>query len=40
MKILLIGEYSGVHTTIAKKIKESKEYDINIIHDGDGYKKF
>lgn len=40
MKILLIGEYSGVHTTIAKKIKESKEYDINIIHDGDGYKNF
>ncbi|WP_419819827.1 glycosyltransferase [Acinetobacter sp.] len=40
MKILLIGEYSGVHTTIAKKLKESEEYDINIIHDGDGYKNF
>lgn len=30
MKILLMGEYSGVHTTIAKKIKESKEHNIYV----------
>lgn len=40
MKILLMGEYSGVHTTIAKKIKESKEHNIYVVHDGDGYKNF
>jgi len=39
MKILLIGEYSGVHTNLANALKE-KNYNVNIIHNGDSYKGF
>ncbi|MEG0408982.1 MAG: glycosyltransferase family 1 protein [Bacilli bacterium] len=39
MKILLIGEYSGVHTNL-KKILLNNGHSVYLIHDGDSYKKF
>ncbi len=39
MKVLLIGEYSGVHTNLAKALR-SKNIDVFCVHDGDGYKGF
>ena len=39
MKILLIGEYSGVHTNLAKALIE-KNFEVLTVHDGDSYKKF
>ena len=39
MKILLIGEYSGVYTELAKALK-NKGHDVTTISDGDGYKHF
>lgn len=39
MKVLLIGEYSGVHTNLAKALRQ-KEVSVLTIHDGDAYKKF
>lgn len=39
MKVLLIGEYSGVHTNLAKALR-SKNIDVFCVHDGDGYKDF
>lgn len=39
MKILLLGEYSGVHTNLAKALK-NENYDVNVIHNGDSYKGF
>lgn len=38
MKVLLIGEYSGVHTSLAKELKKMGHM-VYIISDGDGYKK-
>lgn len=38
MKVLLIGEYSGVHTNLAKELKK-KGHMVYVISDGDGYKK-
>jgi len=39
MKILLIGEYSGVHTELCIALKK-KGYIVKTISDGDGYKLF
>lgn len=39
MKILLIGEYSGVHTNL-KKVLLKNGHSVYLIHDGDSYKKF
>ena len=39
MKVLLIGEYSGVHTNLAKALIE-KDVEVLTVHDGDSYKKF
>jgi len=39
MKILLIGEYSGVHTELSKALK-NLGHDVKTISDGDGYKSF
>lgn len=39
MKILLIGEYSGVHTNLAKALK-NKKIELTTVSDGDAYKKF
>lgn len=39
MKILLLGEYSGVHTNLAKALKQ-KKINVCTVHDGDSYKKF
>lgn len=38
MRILLLGEYSGVHTNLSKALRNSG-HEVNCIHDGDGYKK-
>ena len=38
MRILLIGEYSGVHTNLANELKR-KGHEVFVISDGDGYKK-
>ncbi|MDY6487078.1 glycosyltransferase family 1 protein [Acinetobacter faecalis] len=38
MKVLLIGEYSGVHTNLAKGLK-AKGHEVYIIGDTDGYKQ-
>ena len=38
MKILLVGEYSGVHTNLAKELK-GLDHQVYVISDGDGYKK-
>lgn len=39
MKVLLVGEYSGVHTQLAKSLRENG-VDVLTINDGDAYKKF
>jgi hypothetical protein len=39
MKILLIGEYSGVHYELQNSLKQ-KRYDVKTISSGDGYKNF
>lgn len=39
MKILLLGEYSGVHCNIKEMLLE-KGHDVVLIHDGDSYKKY
>lgn len=39
MKILLLGEYSGVHTNLSNVLRNNG-FDVTCIHDGDGYKKF
>lgn len=39
MRILLVGEYSGVHTTLAKTLRE-QGYSVFTISDGDGFKDF
>ena len=39
LKVLLIGEYSGVHTNLTKALRE-KGYNVLCIHNGDGYKDF
>lgn len=39
MKILLLGEYSGVHTNLATALRKHG-YDVRLIHNGDGYKSF
>lgn len=39
MKVILIGEYSGVHTNLAKSLKR-KNIDITTLSDGDSYKNF
>ena len=39
MRILLIGEYSGVFTELSTALK-NKGYDVFTISNGDGYKKF
>jgi glycosyltransferase involved in cell wall biosynthesis len=39
MKILLIGEYSGVHVTLAKTLKK-QGYSVTLVSDGDAYKGF
>lgn len=39
MRVLLLGEYSGVHTNLAKALRE-KEINVCTVHDGDSYKKF
>ncbi len=38
MKVLLVGEYSGVHTNLAKGLK-NKGHSVFVVSDGDGYKK-
>lgn len=38
MKVLLLGEYSGVHTNLAKGLKKLG-HEVYIISDGDGYKR-
>lgn len=37
--ILLLGEFSGVHTNLANVLKED-EYEVRLVHGGDGYKAF
>lgn len=39
MKILLLGEYSGVHTNLALTLRR-KGYEVFSVHNGDGYKSF
>lgn len=39
MKILLVGEYSGVHTNLAKNLIE-QGHSVTTVSDGDGYKNF
>lgn len=39
MKVLLIGEYSGVHTNLANTLNE-KEIYVKTLSDGDSYKNF
>lgn len=39
MKILLLGEYSGVHSQL-KKALDQEGYEVLLIHNGDGYKNF
>lgn len=39
MKVLLIGEYSGVHTNLAKALRE-QNIEVATVHDGDSYKSF
>lgn len=38
MKVLLVGEYSGVHTNLAKGLK-AQGHEVYVIGDTDGYKK-
>lgn len=39
MKVLLIGEYSGVHTNLAKNLT-AQGHTVTTVSDGDGYKNF
>ena len=39
MRILLVGEYSGVHTNLSKSLR-IKGYEVLTVHDGDSYKGF
>lgn len=39
MKVLLVGEYSGVHTNLAKALR-AKGVDVFCVSDGDNYKNF
>lgn len=39
MKILLVGEFSGVHMTLAQTLKENG-HDVISVSDGDSYKNF
>lgn len=39
MKVLLVGEYSGVHTNLAKALR-AKGVDVFCVSDGDNYKGF
>ena len=39
MKILLLGEYSGVHTNLRNALNK-KGYEVNAVHNGDSYKSF
>lgn len=39
MKILLVGEYSGVHYNLYKALVELN-YKVDTLHDGDSYKNF
>lgn len=39
MRVLLIGEYSGVHTQLAKSLRKNG-IDVLLVSDGDAYKKF
>ena len=39
MKILLLGEYSGVHTNLASAFRK-KGYSVTTVHNGDSYKSF
>ncbi len=39
MKVLLVGEYSGVHTQLAKSLRK-KGIEVLFVSDGDAYKKF
>jgi hypothetical protein len=39
MKVLLVGEYSGVHTNLANALREKGVF-VKTLSDGDSYKKF
>ncbi len=39
MRILLLGDYSGVHSELRNALKK-KGFDVKLISDGDGYKGF
>ena len=39
MKVLLLGEYSGVHTNLAKALRD-ENHEVTLVHDGDSFKKF
>lgn len=39
-KILLVGEYSGVFTELAKELKKNNSLTVCTINDGDGYKNY
>lgn len=39
MKILLLGEYSGVHNNLSEALK-NQGFEVTLISDGDGYKSF
>ncbi|TOI27410.1 hypothetical protein CGI63_23185, partial [Vibrio parahaemolyticus] len=39
MRVLLLGEYSGVHTNLAMVLKELG-HDVITVSDGDGFKSF
>lgn len=39
-RILLLGEYSGVYTELAKELRKRESFDVFTINDGDGYKNY
>ena len=39
-KILLVGEYSGVYTELAKELRKRDSAEVFTINDGDGYKNY
>ena len=39
MKVLLLGEYSGVHTNLAKALRD-ENHEVTLVHDGESFKKF
>lgn len=39
MRILLLGEYSGVHTHLSAALKK-RNYQVIMVHNGDSYKSF